>query len=75
MDDELPTTTRWLLARIATTLNVSPSYFFHRDGRLADQAGPTAAQCEEVVILFRAIKSPARRGAVLKLLSEMAKDG
>ncbi|KNY22944.1 hypothetical protein [Methylobacterium sp. ARG-1] len=74
IDDETPPTTRYLLERIAETLDVPPSYFFRVDSVTVDPTGPSAAQCEEAASLFRAIKSPTRRGAVLKLLREMAAD-
>jgi hypothetical protein len=74
VDEETPRTTRWLLGRIATTLNVGPGYFFQMDQRTAGEAGPSAAQCEEAATLFRAIKSPTRRNAILNLLREMARD-
>ena len=74
IDDETPPTTRFLLERIAETLDVSPSYFFRVESAMLDPSGPSEAQCDEAAALFRAIKSPTRRGAVLKLLREMAAD-
>ncbi|MCJ2122813.1 hypothetical protein [Methylobacterium sp. J-077] len=74
IDDETPSTTRYLLERIAETLDVPPSYFFRVESTPVDPSGPSDAQCEEATSLFRAIKSPTRRGAVLKLLREMAND-
>ena len=74
IDDETLPTTRHLLERIAATLDVPPSYFFRVEPGAVDPSGPCAAQCDEAAILFRAIKSPTRRGAVLKLLREMAAD-
>lgn len=73
-DEETTPTTRWLLERIAATLNVAPAHFFQIDRQLADDAGPSTLQCDEVASLFRAIKSPTRRDAVLNLLREMARD-
>ncbi|MCJ2058085.1 hypothetical protein MKL09_16150 [Methylobacterium sp. J-048] len=74
IDDETSPTTRFLLERIAETLDVPPSYFFRVEAATADPSGPSAGQCEEVASLFRSIKSSSRRGAVLKLLREMAND-
>ncbi|SFL69003.1 hypothetical protein [Methylobacterium pseudosasicola] len=74
IDDETPPTTRYLLERIAQTLDVPPAYFFRVESTPADPSGPSIAQCEEAASLFRAIRSPTRRGAVLKLLREMAAD-
>lgn len=74
IDEETPRASRWLLGRIATTLNVSPGYFFQIDRRMPDPVGPSKVQCEEAAALFRAIKSPTRRTAVLNLLREMARE-
>ncbi|KAA0122218.1 hypothetical protein CIW48_19690 [Methylobacterium sp. P1-11] len=71
-DDVTPPTTRWLLERIAATLNVGPTYFLQTD-RLAE-ADQTDRECAEVTALFRALKSPARRNAVLNLLREMTRE-
>ena len=74
IDDETSPTTRSLLERIAATLDVPASYFFRVDCMPADPSGVSAAQCDEVTSLFQAIKSPARRDAVMRLLREMASD-
>ncbi|MCJ2141393.1 hypothetical protein [Methylobacterium sp. E-066] len=74
IDDETPPTTRYLLERIAVTLDVPASYFFRVETLPVDVSGASASDCDEVASLFRAIKSPTRRGAVLKLLREMASD-
>ncbi|MDP4002343.1 hypothetical protein [Methylobacterium sp. NEAU K] len=73
MDDETPPATRRMLERIAATLNLPASYFFNADIGSANPDRPTVIQCDEVSTLFRAIRSPTRRGAVLELLREMAR--
>ncbi|MGH1574491.1 hypothetical protein ACRAWG_32415 [Methylobacterium sp. P31] len=73
-DKATPPTTRWLLERIAATLNLAPAHFFQIERPPGEDSGPSALQCDEVVSLFRAIKSPVRRDAVLNLLREMARD-
>ncbi|MGU3665598.1 hypothetical protein ACLBX9_15570 [Methylobacterium sp. A49B] len=74
-DDWTPPLTRRLLERIAATLDVSPTYFLQADQPSDAAETPLVRQCEEVSALFRAIQSPARRDAVLKLLREMAREG
>ncbi|WP_457104377.1 hypothetical protein [Methylobacterium sp. P5_C11] len=72
--DATPPTTRWLLDRIAATLNICPTYFRQTEPPTKADADPTDRQCEEIAALFRAIRSPARRNAVLNLLREMARE-
>ncbi|ACB27705.1 hypothetical protein ABID82_003748 [Methylobacterium sp. PvP062] len=73
-DDATPPTTRWLLERIAATLNVCPTYFLQPDRPDETAADQDARDCAEVAALFRSIKSPARRNAVLNLLREMSRE-
>ena len=73
-DDVTPPTTRWLLERIAVTLNVCPTYFLQNDRLVATEQDQIDEQSAEAAALFRAIKSPARRDAVLKLLREMTRE-
>jgi hypothetical protein len=73
-DDVTPPTTRWLLERIAATLDVCPTYFLQSDRPADGAADPAAREDEEAAALFRAITSPARRRAVLNLLRAMARE-
>lgn len=73
-DDSTPTTTRRLLERIADTLDVSPAYFRQTAQAAGETTVPNLRPCDEAAALFRAIKSPARREAVLQLLRAMARE-
>ncbi|SFE90523.1 hypothetical protein [Methylobacterium sp. 13MFTsu3.1M2] len=73
-DDATPPTTRWLLERIAATLNVCPTFFLQTERSDETAADQDARDCAEVAALFQAIKSPARRTAVLNLLREMSRE-
>ena len=65
-------TTRSLLRRIAAILDVSPSAFLSIKHPAFSATGPTPAECEAVVTLYRRIGDPSRRVAIMKLLREMA---
>ena len=73
-DDVAPPTTRWLLERIAVRLNVCPTYFLQNDRLAGIEQDQIDEQSAEAAALFRTIKSPARRDAVLKLLREMTRE-
>ena len=72
MQETEPPTTRSLLERIAAILDVSPSAFLGAGRPAFPAAGPTPAECDEVAMLYRRIRDPSRRSAILRLLREMA---
>ncbi|MGN8096401.1 hypothetical protein [Methylobacterium sp. 22177] len=55
-------------------MNVCPTYFLQPDRPDETAADQDARDCAEVAALFRSIKSPARRNAVLNLLREMSRE-